>query len=326
MAARLPTTAVRCWWAAAATHARMAQSPGSARRALASSVLEKQSTPTVEEFVDLSEALSKPLLLRNYLRGATNNHTCMHRWASCDAFVSRVLESGEGDVGVAVEVGENYMDPTTARVEMPLTSYAAYLNLTSDNDPPASSERAYLAQHDIFVQRPHLLEDLPTPPYCTSTGRGDRCAEPPCRAFAFVCSVSPHCTIFVTCARATPTPHRYGTMLWLGPSGTRSPLHQDPYHNLYTQIFGSKTLWLYPATTPREWLYISSNPMQENTSTVPVEDVDVRAKFPNFTMAQRQDGAAVVRVGPGDALFLPKGWWHYVRADTKALSVSFWWL
>lgn len=28
---------------------------------------------------------------------------------------------------------------------------------------------------------------------------------------------------------------------------------------------------------------------------------------------------------PGQMLFIPPGWWHYVRSTTVSFSVSFWW-
>ena len=28
---------------------------------------------------------------------------------------------------------------------------------------------------------------------------------------------------------------------------------------------------------------------------------------------------------PGDVLFVPRGWWHYVRSVDVSASVSFWW-
>ncbi|KAK2076674.1 hypothetical protein QBZ16_005434 [Prototheca wickerhamii] len=31
------------------------------------------------------------------------------------------------------------------------------------------------------------------------------------------------------------------------------------------------------------------------------------------------------RVRAGDALYIPPGWWHYVKATTTSFSVSFWW-
>jgi lysine-specific demethylase 8 len=32
-----------------------------------------------------------------------------------------------------------------------------------------------------------------------------------------------------------------------------------------------------------------------------------------------------VVLGPGDVLFIPRGWWHHVRALSASFSVSFWW-
>ncbi len=31
-----------------------------------------------------------------------------------------------------------------------------------------------------------------------------------------------------------------------------------------------------------------------------------------------------VILGPGDMLFIPKGYWHYVRALTTSVSINFW--
>ena len=29
-------------------------------------------------------------------------------------------------------------------------------------------------------------------------------------------------------------------------------------------------------------------------------------------------------LGPGDALFIPAGWWHYVRSLSTSFSVNYW--
>lgn len=45
------------------------------------------------------------------------------------------------------------------------------------------------------------------------------------------------------------------------------------------------------------------------------------ALFPRFKEARYTE----VELGPGEALYIPRGHWHYVRALTASFSVSFWW-
>jgi len=45
------------------------------------------------------------------------------------------------------------------------------------------------------------------------------------------------------------------------------------------------------------------------------------AKHPKF-----EDAALVgCTLAPGEMLYIPKGWWHYLRALEPSASVSFWW-
>ena len=36
------------------------------------------------------------------------------------------------------------------------------------------------------------------------------------------------------------------------------------------------------------------------------------------------EGGMETILGPDDALFVPCGWWHYVRALTPSFSLNFW--
>ena len=56
-------------------------------------------------------------------------------------------------------------------------------------------------------------------------------------------------------------------------------------------------------------------------SPVDCERVD-DAAFPAFAEAQKR-GTQVV-LGPGETLFIPRGWWHYARALEPSFSVNFW--
>lgn len=58
---------------------------------------------------------------------------------------------------------------------------------------------------------------------------------------------------------------------------------------------------------------------QGNLSAVDVEAPD-GAAHPLFAGAEFVEAV----VGPGEALFIPSGCWHYVRSLSTAFSVSFW--
>ncbi|XP_036926780.1 bifunctional peptidase and arginyl-hydroxylase JMJD5 isoform X3 [Sturnira hondurensis] len=75
---------------------------------------------------------------------------------------------------------------------------------------------------------------------------------------------------------------------WFGPPGTVSPLHQDPQQNFLVQV--------------------------------DVENPDLE-KFPRFAEAPFLSCV----LSPGEILFIPVKYWHYVRALDLSFSVSFWW-
>lgn len=108
--------------------------------------------------------------------------------------------------------------------------------------------------------------------------------------------------------------------IWLGPKGISTPLHHDPYHNLYVQAWGFKTVHLYhPRDSDK--LYPFETRLLKNTSRVNAGQPDL-SKHPLFANACQMHGL----LRPGDILWIPKGWWHFIKAETASLSVSFWWL
>ncbi|KAI9595162.1 hypothetical protein BDF19DRAFT_422846 [Syncephalis fuscata] len=143
----------------------------------------------------------------------------------------------------------------------------------------------YLAQHDLFHQVPRLRRDIQVPDYCFAMNE------------ATLPSVQTHA--------------------WFGPAGTISPLHHDPDRNLFAQVVGRKQFRFY---APNEPVYPhESDTMLHNTSQLDVEQPDWHA-FPDFINAQGYDCI----LNPGDLLYIPPRWWHYVRALDTSFSVSFW--
>ncbi|XP_037080929.1 bifunctional peptidase and arginyl-hydroxylase JMJD5-like isoform X2 [Pollicipes pollicipes] len=108
------------------------------------------------------------------------------------------------------------------------------------------------------------------------------------------------------------------TNVWLGPAGTVSPLHHDPKHNCLVQVFGCKYVQVFaPEEAAR--LYPHEGALLHNTSRVDAERPDL-VRFPLFAEAR---GWQTV-LGPGEVLYMPPGWWHYVRSLSVSCSVSFW--
>lgn len=104
-----------------------------------------------------------------------------------------------------------------------------------------------------------------------------------------------------------------GSSLWFGPAGTITPLHHDTMNILFTQVVGRKQLVLIPPTQTH-LVYNELNVFSE----VDVERPDLE-RFPRFARAT----PLTVVVEPGEALFIPVGWWHHVRALDVSISVSF---
>ncbi len=85
------------------------------------------------------------------------------------------------------------------------------------------------------------------------------------------------------------------------------------------QVVGRKYVRLYdPQHTPR--LYPHPSGMHTNTSQVDLHCVDEQ-QFPGFSQVPYID----VVLEPGEMLYMPPKWWHFVQSLTVSFSVSFWW-
>ena len=107
---------------------------------------------------------------------------------------------------------------------------------------------------------------------------------------------------------------REGTAkLWFGPRGTTTPLHRDDHPILFGQIHGRKHVRLI-APSEESRLYVHDRWY----SAVDLEEPDYE-RFPLFRGVRVFD----IVVEPGDMLFLPPGWWHWVRSLDVSITATF---
>jgi Cupin-like domain len=100
---------------------------------------------------------------------------------------------------------------------------------------------------------------------------------------------------------------------WFGPAGTVTPLHYDTMNVLLAQVTGRKKVTLVPS--------FQSHLVYNRIGVY--SDVDCEApdydRYPLFRQTCRQE----ILLEPGQALFIPVGWWHHVRSLDVSISVSF---
>jgi Cupin-like domain len=103
------------------------------------------------------------------------------------------------------------------------------------------------------------------------------------------------------------------TFVWFGPPGMRTGLHYEPVNVVLVQLLGRKhVLLVSPDQTPL--LYNTSGV----SSQVDPESPDT-TRHPAFGECR----LAELTLSPGDALFIPVGWWHHLRSVDVNLCVSF---
>ncbi|XP_053327492.1 bifunctional peptidase and arginyl-hydroxylase JMJD5 [Spea bombifrons] len=201
-------------------------------------------------------------------------------WPCMKKWSVEYLQKVAGCRTVPVELGSRYTDTEWSQELMTINDF---INRYIRNQ---QGRTGYLAQHQLFEQISELREDIGIPDYCC-LGEGDE----------------DDITINA----------------WFGPSGTVSPLHQDPQQNFLAQIVGRKYVRVY-AVDETEKVYPFDSSLLHNTSQVDVENPDTD-RFPRFSDAAYQECI----LSPGQLLFIPVKWWHYIRALDISFSVSYWW-
>jgi len=109
--------------------------------------------------------------------------------------------------------------------------------------------------------------------------------------------------------------------VWIGYHGVRSNLHFDAVHNILCVVAGAKRIALFhPSESgnlyPRPFHH--SNPLHSDVDVIRPD----HARFPRFREARYVDDL----LEPGDAVYIPPGYWHYVCSRGLNVAVNFSWV
>jgi len=215
-----------------------------------------------------------------------NRHTVAYeKWHDINYLRNKVGE----DTMCEVEIGGAYTSSEIQKSTVEFGYYCDYVHLTKDNALTHSNEIVYLAQNQVFEP---LYDDFTIPQFCEDSsmnvGEGSLDLQ----------------------------------MFWFGPTGCISPLHFDPLDNIFMQFHGTKEILLYkPFLDNSNADFYPGGAGQYNTSKVDVENPDLLS-YPNFSRLPKPFSC---RLEKGDLLYIPKGWWHYVRTKEQSVSISIFW-
>ncbi|TCD66984.1 hypothetical protein EIP91_000664 [Steccherinum ochraceum] len=132
--------------------------------------------------------------------------------------------------------------------------------------------------------------------------------------------------------------------LWIGDQRSITSIHSDPYENIYTVIRGSKTFTLFPPTegwcmAVHEQPYVERTyphaQYQRNSPHSPLKLVPSSDTTPAIRWSSVMDPTSPgsldseahpieITVSAGESLYLPAGWWHYVRQSGVTIAVNYW--
>ena len=115
-----------------------------------------------------------------------------------------------------------------------------------------------------------------------------------------------------------------GPRLWIG-NAAKVATHNDPIENVAVVAAGRRRFTLFPPSAEPD-LYLGPHhptPAGARISMVHVTAPDFD-RFPRYASAL--EVAQVAELSPGDAVFIPRDWFHHVEAlERFNVLVNYWW-
>jgi len=164
--------------------------------------------------------------------------------------------------------------------------------------PPTA--KVYLAQAPLEDFPQALKDDVPTPDLVMQSGKGDV----------------------------------YGSSLWIGQAPTYTPLHRDPNPNMFVQLAGKKVIRLFRPEMGNTIFAKVQERIGGSACATMRGDEMMKGREKKMLEKEvweikdvngRMEGWEA-ELGPGDAIFIPKAWWHSVKGIGAGINGSVnWW-
>jgi len=148
----------------------------------------------------------------------------------------------------------------------------------------------------------------------------------PAAPFVYIQStpVTEHLPAFIADNPSPLLPPQIAPRIWIS-NATRAQTHNDQDHNIACVVAGRRTFTLFPPEQVAN-LYIGPmdhTPSGRAISLASLEEPDFE-RFPRLREAIAH--AQVVEMEPGDALYVPKYWWHHVQSHAAFnVLINYWW-
>jgi Cupin-like domain len=112
--------------------------------------------------------------------------------------------------------------------------------------------------------------------------------------------------------------------IWISNKSRVAP-HYDLSENVACNVAGRRQFVLFP---PEQISNLYLGPLEKTPAGTPASLVDVLNpdldRFPRFVEAWKSAQAAILE--PGDAIYIPYGWWHAVESlEPLNILVNYWW-
>ena len=105
---------------------------------------------------------------------------------------------------------------------------------------------------------------------------------------------------------------------WIGPKNSITGFHCDWSENINVQVKGKKIFYL---VSPKFNKYMYINDKFERISTT--SHIDLKKIKSNKFNFFKKAKVIKVKLKKGDLIYIPRGWWHYVKSLEPSIGVSF---